>query len=164
MTKVKSFPCRQRHWRQGFPGGSEGKESVCNARDSGSTPESGRSPGEENGYPLQYSCLENSFPGQKSLLDKKESIYMYIYHIFFIHSFVDGHLGCFHVLAIINSTSMSIGVHVSFCIRVFIFFRYTLRIYTRSYGNSIFSFLRNLHTALPSKRSNVQWISIFFPL
>ena len=118
----------------------------------------------EECIPLQYSCLENSFPGQKSLLDKKESIYMYIYHIFFIHSFVDGHLGCFHVLAIINSTSMSIGVHVSFCIRVFIFFRYTLRIYARSYGNSIFSVLRNLHTALPSKRSNVQWISIFFPL
>ena len=38
---------------------------------------------------------------------------MYIYHIFFIHSSVDGHLGCFHVLAIINSAAMHIVVHVS---------------------------------------------------
>ena len=43
-----------------FPGGSEGKESACSAGDLGSTPESGRSPGEGNDYPLQYSCLENS--------------------------------------------------------------------------------------------------------
>ena len=44
----------------GFLGGSDGKESACNAGDPGSVPESGRSPGEGNGYPLQYSCLENS--------------------------------------------------------------------------------------------------------
>ena len=44
----------------GFPCGSDGKESACNAGDSGSIPGSGRSPGEENGNPLQYSCLENS--------------------------------------------------------------------------------------------------------
>ena len=43
----------------GFPSGSEGKESVCNAGDLGSISGSGRSPGEGNGYPLQYSCLEN---------------------------------------------------------------------------------------------------------
>ena len=43
----------------GFPGGSEGKESACNAGDLGSTPGSGRSPGEGNGNPLQNSCLEN---------------------------------------------------------------------------------------------------------
>ena len=40
-------------------GGSGGKESACNAGDLGSIPESGRSPGEGKGYPLQYSCLEN---------------------------------------------------------------------------------------------------------
>ena len=44
----------------GFPGGSDGKESACNARDPGSIPGSGRSPGEGNVYPLQYTRLENS--------------------------------------------------------------------------------------------------------
>ena len=44
---------------RGFPGGSDGKESACNAGDSGSIPGLGRSPGEGNGNPLQYSCLEN---------------------------------------------------------------------------------------------------------
>jgi len=43
----------------GFPGGSDGKESACNAGNSTSISGSGRSPGEGNGYPLQYSCLEN---------------------------------------------------------------------------------------------------------
>ena len=43
----------------GFPGGSDGKESACNVGHPGSIPGSGRSHGEENGYLLQYSCLEN---------------------------------------------------------------------------------------------------------
>ena len=43
----------------GFPGGSEGKASACNVGDLSSIPGSGTSPGEENGNPLQYSCLEN---------------------------------------------------------------------------------------------------------
>ena len=43
----------------GFPGGLEGKASACNVGDPGSIPESGRSPGEGNGNPLQYSYLEN---------------------------------------------------------------------------------------------------------
>ena len=43
----------------GFPRGSDGKESACNAGDLGLIPELGRSPGEENGNPLQYSRLEN---------------------------------------------------------------------------------------------------------
>ena len=45
---------------KGFPGGSDGKESTCNARDLGLVPGSGKSPGEGNGHPLQYSYLENS--------------------------------------------------------------------------------------------------------
>ena len=44
----------------GFPGGSDSKESACNAGNAGSIPGLGRSPVEGNGYPLQYSCLENS--------------------------------------------------------------------------------------------------------
>ena len=46
---------------KGFPCGSAGKESACNAGDPDSTPRLGRSPGEGNGYPLQYSVLENSW-------------------------------------------------------------------------------------------------------
>ena len=48
---------------QGFPDGSESKESACNAKDPGLNPGLGRSPGEGNGDPLQYSCLENSMDG-----------------------------------------------------------------------------------------------------
>ena len=44
----------------GLDGGSDDKESICNAGDLGSIPGWGRSPGEGNGYPLQHSCLENS--------------------------------------------------------------------------------------------------------
>ena len=43
----------------GFPGGSDGKASACNAGDPGSIPGSERSPEKRNGNPLQYSCLEN---------------------------------------------------------------------------------------------------------
>ena len=47
-------------WNHNLPGGSDSKESACNAGDLGSIPGSWRCPGEGNGYPLQYSCLENS--------------------------------------------------------------------------------------------------------
>ena len=48
----------------GFPGGSEVKASASNAGDPGSIPGSGRSPGEGNGNPLQYACLENPMDGE----------------------------------------------------------------------------------------------------
>ena len=53
------------HWilHQGVPGGSDGKVSACNAGDLGLIPGSGRSPGEGNGNPLQYSCLEIPMDG-----------------------------------------------------------------------------------------------------
>ena len=47
-----------------FPGGSDGKASAYNLGDPGSIPELGRSPGEGNGNPLQYSCLENPMDGE----------------------------------------------------------------------------------------------------
>ena len=47
----------------GFPGGSDGKASACNVGDPGSIPGPGRTPGEGNGNPLQYSCLKNSMDG-----------------------------------------------------------------------------------------------------
>ena len=49
--------------QEGFPGASEGKASARNVGNLGSIPESGRSPGEGNGNPFQYSCLENPMDG-----------------------------------------------------------------------------------------------------
>ena len=57
----------------GFPGGSAGKESTCNVGDLGSIPALGRSPGEGNGYPLQYSGLENSMDCMYSPWSCRES-------------------------------------------------------------------------------------------
>ena len=51
------------HFHLGFPGGSDGRASACNAGDPGSIPGLGRCPGEGNSNPLQYSCLENPMDG-----------------------------------------------------------------------------------------------------
>ena len=65
-------------------------------------------------------------------------MYYIMYHIF-IHSSVNGHLGCFCVLTMVNNAAMNIRVHVSFWIRVLSRYMPQTGI-TRSYGNSIFSF------------------------
>ena len=103
----------------GFPGGLEGKASARNTGDPCSIPESGRSPGEGNGNPLQYSCLENPMGGCSRWGHKESDTTKRLHftslqcpvvclcHVFFIHSSVDGYLGCFHALAVMKSAAVS---------------------------------------------------------
>ena len=75
-------------------------------------------------------------------------LHLYTYQNFFTYLSLSGHLGCFHVLAIVNNAAMNIGVNVSFSIMVFLGYTHSSET-AGSYGSfipSLFFFSRNLHT------------------
>ena len=95
-------------------------------------------------------------------------VHLSIYNIFFIHS-IDRHLGCFHILFIVNNAAMNMGMHISFQVSVFLLFECIPKSrLPGSYGNCSLNFLRNLysvfHSGFTNLHSHQQCIqACFFP-
>ena len=67
-------------------------------------------------------CIFHSFKRLSNISFVCVCVCMYVYHSFFIHSSVDGHVGCFYVLSIVNSAAVNVGVHVSYFVFWFFFY------------------------------------------
>ena len=102
----------------------------------------------QRGFTELSQCLSKSKPARSqtwTLLIHSQPCIVYIHHNLFIPLY--GHLGCFPILSIINNTAVNFGVHISFWINIFIFFRHIPRSgIAESYGISTLSFLKNLCT------------------
>ena len=125
--------------------------------------------GEGYGNPLQCSCLEN--PNDRGAwwaavygitesdtteVTQQQYSVVCIYHIFFIHAYVNGHLRFFHILAVVNNAGMNIGVHVSFGVNFSFFLDIYLGLKFRGHTVVLFfKFLRNLHTVFCSGCTNL---------
>ena len=120
-------------WRYRLSWWLSGKESACQRRKCAFSPWVGKIiwrriwqptpvflPGKPHGQRslAGYSLWRHKRVRHDLVTQQQQYIYMYT-HIFFIHSSVEGYLGCSHVLAIVNSTAVNIWVYVSFRIRVF---------------------------------------------
>ena len=96
---------------------------------------------------VQDPCMLSKMSGYPSFLLLNNNSYIwYINHIIFLHSSVDGHLGCFCILNIVNKAAISVGVYIFLKNTVFISFGYVLSSgVTGLYGRPTFNFLRNRH-------------------
>ena len=147
------------------------KNPHANAGDARLIPGSGRFPGEGNGNPLQYSCPDNSLDrgvwwatvhvvaesdATEQLSTHTHNTPITYFRVFLTPSSADGHSGCFHVLAAVNSAAVNIGEQASF--QTMVFSRYAPRRgIAESHGSCSFSFSRNLPPVLHRGCTNVHF-------